>query len=193
MIYKGPTIYKSGDDIKVNLSSTINEYSENKEYYACALVKKNGKTYINKSNNVLSGVFDSNYWTEISEDEINAFYLDSDYTKKPADYDFCNFRFNPYLKLAIMNMNIKFTSAVQTSFNSSNGYITFSKQYRGYGSWSANSLDSSNNVMYSGNPVCCQFGGSALNKITLWSNGTSGVYGIYTNSSLCYLETEKNL
>lgn len=193
MIHKFPTIHKFGDEIKFSLSSTINEYSENKEYYACALVKKNGKTYINKSNYVLSGVFDSTKWTEISEDEINAFYLDTDYTKQPVNYDFCNFRFNPFLKLAIINMNIKFNSAVQTSFNSSNAYITFSKQYRGYGSWSGFSLDSSNNVMYSGNPICGQFGGSALNNITLWTNGTSELYGIYTNSSLVFLETEKKL
>lgn len=191
-IYKQTGIYKQGE---TGIKTVISEFSENKIYYGGAIVKKKGKLYLYNTNKVISGTFDNDDWIQIKEDEINKFYEFGTMETDSTEYNYCKFSYNPFLKIFIANINIKFTSPIQQNFDMNNLQIRFSKKFIGYGSNSGFSITSGGipNPI-GGEQICVQLFRpiEGYSGCSFWTNGVSNVYGMSTNQVIGYIETENN-
>lgn len=189
-IYKGNGIYKNGYE-----NNFVQDYDPNTIYYAGSTVKHDGKFYLFNSDNIVTGNFDENQWKEVDFSELNNF-IDIDFTADANDYAYCNFSYNPFIKILLAHINVKFTNQIQTSYNINKLSIRFAMPFVGYGASSGFAINSSNQIQYpQDSQVCCQLLDLDFDNfksgVSFWTNGVNGIYGMFTSQIFAYLKTEK--
>lgn len=192
-VFNGNSIYNdgAGGGGEINF---IKDYDQNTTYFAGACVKHNGETYLFDSNSVVTGSFDPDKWKKIDSDELNKF-ITIEFTASENDYVYCHFAYNPFMKIVLGNINVKFTRQIQQAYNLNDLRIQFDKPFVGYGSTSSFSINSSNEIVYpNDSQVCCQLLDPDIDPIhsgvTFWTNGVSGVYGMFTCQIFAWMTTE---
>lgn len=207
MIKNGSSIYNSvgykagsgieinGDVIEATQPSFIKEYSEDKYYYGGACVRKDEKFYLYNTNKIIHGPFNSNDWLEVDQLDVNKFYSFGNSTANSNLFNFCNFKYNPYLKIFVAHINICFTSQIKSSFNMNTKEITFEKKFRGYASNSGASYDSGGNVKQDTltRVQVLRDDDELQSGCSFWLDQQPGKssYGMFTTQMTGYLVTEK--
>lgn len=192
-IYSGypNSIYNNGGNGGENY--LIKDYDPDTTYFAGAVVKHDGKTYLFNSTSPVTGIFDENKWNNFDPAELNRF-IPAEYTANANDYEYCRFEYNPFLKILLAHINVKFVNQIQTSYNN-DLLIRFSMPFVGYGSSSSFAINAANKLQYSqDSQICCQLlVPNPLNLksgVSFWTNGVTGVYGMFTCQVFAWLKTE---
>ena len=192
-IYSGypNSIYNNNNG---NENYIVKNYDPDKTYFAGAVVKHNDKTYLFKSNSKVTGNFDDSKWEEVDPTELNRF-IAVNFTVDANDYAYCRFEYNPFLKILLGNISVKFLNQIQTSYDINNLRITFDMPFVGYGSASSFAINSSNKIQYpQDSQVCCQLlapdTANIHSGVSFWTNGVAGVFGMFSSQVFSWIKTE---